>query len=363
MKILVLNAGSSSQKSCLYEIEGPTLPSQTPPPLWAGQIPAIDQLTDIDVVGHRIVHGGSHYRESVVITAEVKTAIAGLARFAPLHNPINLEGIIAMEKACGHIPQVAVFDTAFHARLPLAATIYPGPYDWYEQGIRRYGFHGISHQYCAERTAQLMGRSLADLRLITCHLGNGCSLAAIRHGHSVDTTMGFTPLEGLMMGTRSGSIDPGILIYLLRQKGYSADQLEQILNQKSGLQGISGLSADMREITAAATAGNPQAQLAIDLFIHRLRSAIGAMLTSLDRLDALIFTAGIGENSALIRAAACAALDFLGLKIDHDKNEHQPVDLDIAATESVARIFVIHTQEDWAIAQDCWRILNLLKQH
>ncbi len=403
MKILVLNAGSSSQKSCLYEITGDILPWSPPPPLWKsvvswtaqtsaaevkittasgvtiqekfpdldrsaatiytinklwqGHTQVIDRLSDIDVIGHRVVHGGTQYHQSTIITAKVKAAIKDLATFAPLHNPINLAGIIAMEQMLGDIPQVAVFDTAFHAQLPLAAKIYPGPYAWYEQGIQRYGFHGISHQYCAGRAAQLMGRSLADLRLVVCHLGNGCSLSAIRGGHSVDTTMGFTPLEGLMMGTRSGSIDPGILIYLLRQQGYTADQLEQILNQESGLQGVSGLSADIRQVIAAA-AEYPRAQLAFDIFIQRLRSSIGAMLMSLDRLDALVFTAGIGENSALVRAAACATLDFLGLSIDHDKNEQQPVDVDIATAVSRARILVIQTQEDWAIAQDCWKILN-----
>jgi acetate kinase len=326
--------------------------------LWQGKTKAIDQLSDIDVVGHRVVHGGAQYRESVIITDEVKGAIADLACFAPLHNPINLEGIEAIEQALGNVPQVAVFDTAFHSQLPLAAAVYPGPYGWYEQGIRRYGFHGISHQYCAQRTAQLIGKSLEDLRLIVCHLGNGCSLSAIRNCRSIDTTMGFTPLDGLMMGTRSGSVDPGILIYLLRQEGYTPDQLEQILNQKSGLKGISGLSADMRQIVEAGAAGNSRAQLALNLFIHRLRSSIGAMLMSLDRLDALIFTAGIGENSALIRSAACEALEFLGIRLDRHKNENHPVDLDIAEAESAVRVFTIHTQEDWAIAQDCWRILN-----
>jgi acetate kinase len=403
MKILVLNSGSSSQKSCFYEIVGDTLPLHPLSPLWEssvswnaqvpeaevkittasgitfqekipildqsaaivytikklwqGQTQSIDQLSDIDVVGHRVVHGGTQYHQSTIITAEVKKAIKDLATFAPLHNPINLAGIVAMEQLLGNTPQVAVFDTAFHAKLPLIAKVYPGPYAWYEQGIQRYGFHGISHQYCAARTAQLMGCSLTDLRLIICHLGNGCSLSAIRDGHSVDTTMGFTPLEGLMMGTRSGSVDPGILIYLLRQEGYTADQLEHILNQTSGLQGISGLAADMRQITAALTY-HPRAQLAFDMFIQRMRSSIGAMLMSLDRLDALVFTAGIGENSPPVRAAACTDLNFLGLDIDRDKNEQQPYDVDIATAKSKARIFVIHTQEDWAIAQDCWQTLN-----
>lgn len=403
MKILVLNSGSSSLKCCLYEI-GETLPSAVPKALWEGAVDwthraglaeitlktahgaalksettaqtqaevmgymleqlcqgetqAIAQLSEIDVVGHRVVHGGTQYRESERVTAEVKQAIADLACFAPLHNPINLEGIETIEQILGDVPQVAVFDTAFHRQIPLAATVYPGPYAWYEQGIQRYGFHGISHQYCAERAAQLLERPLDDLRLIVCHLGNGCSVSAIRHGHSVDTTMGFTPLEGLMMGTRSGSVDPGILIYLLRQAGYSPDQLEDILNRKSGLKGISGLSADMRQITEAAAAGNSRAQLAFDLFIHRLRASIGAVLLSLDRLDALIFTAGIGENSALVRAAACDALDVWGIKLDAQLNDASPADQDIAHAESRSRVLVIHTQEDWAIAQDCWRILS-----
>ncbi len=405
MKILVLNAGSSSQKSCVYDVpEDTALPNTSPQALWEsvvdwthhqgiaevkiktaqgavleeeistqvqsevtayvlntlwqGKTQVLHDLSEIDVVGHRVVHGGQQYQESTFVTAEVKAAIADLASFAPLHNPINLAGIESIERALGDVRQIAVFDTAFHTRLPLAAAVYPGPYAWFEQGIRRYGFHGISHQYCAQRTAQLMGTPLEDLRLIVCHLGNGCSLSAIRDGHSVDTTMGFTPLEGLMMGTRSGSVDPGILIYLLRQEGYSADQLEQILNKQSGLKGISGLSADMRHITADAAAGNTQAQLALNMFVHRLRASIGAMLTSLGRLDALIFTAGLGENSALIRAAACEGFGFLGLQLDPIKNENHPVDIDIAARESAVRVFAIHTQEDWAIAQECWHLLK-----
>jgi acetate kinase len=402
MKILVLNAGSSSQKSCVYDLAETTLPSVPPQPLWESvvdwtyhpgiaevtitaangavlkeEIPAqseattyvlntlvqgktqvLDDLSEIDGVGHRVVHGGQQYRKSVIVTVEVKQAIADLAHFAPLHNPINLEGIKAIEKALGDIPQVAVFDTAFHSKLPLAAAVYPGPYAWYEQGIRRYGFHGISHQYCAQRTAQLLGRDLEDLHLIVCHLGNGCSLSAIRDGHSVDTTMGFTPLDGLMMGTRSGAVDPGILVYLLRHEGYTADQLEEILNKKSGLTGISGFTADMRHITTEAMAGNSRAQLALDIFVHRLRTCIGAMLPSLDRLDALVFTAGVGENSPSIRAAACEGFRFLGLQLDAVKNEAHPVDVDIAAVESAVRVFAVHTQEDWAIAQECWQLLN-----
>jgi acetate kinase len=406
MKALILNAGSSSQKSCLYDITSESLSSPTvPEPLWEGQIDwihhegeaelkittasgkrveeeiplkartdviahlletlwsgetqVIEKPDEIDVVGHRVVHGGENYRQSTLITPDVKAAIAQLAIFAPVHNPANLEGIESVEKILdAHIPQVAVFDTAFHSNLPPAAYVYPVPYEWLEKGIRRYGFHGISHRYCAERAAQLVERSLDELRLITCHLGNGCSLAAIAHGYSIDTTMGFTPLEGLMMGSRSGSIDPGILIHLLRQQDYSVDELDQVLNRKSGLLGVSGVSADMRQINNAIAKDNDRARLALDIYIHRLRSQIGAMLASLQGLDVLVFTAGVGENSPQVRSATCEAFGFLGLKLDAAKNEASPVDQDIATPDSSVRVLVIHTQEDWAIAQECWRLLE-----
>lgn len=403
MKILVLNAGSSSQKSCLYEITG-EIPLEAPLPLWEakldwthrqgvaqmevkthkgerlleeipvdsrqhimahmldtlwqGSTQVIGQLSEIDVVGHRVVHGGKEYHESVRITDEVKKAIACLATLAPEHNPVNLEGIVAIEQHLGTVPQVAVFDTAFHARMPDAAAIYPGPYEWVEQGIRRYGFHGISHQYCAGRAAEILGRDLASVQLINCHLGNGCSLAAIQNGRSIDTTMGFTPLDGLMMGSRSGAVDPSIIIYLLRQSSdYTADKLDHILNRASGLRGISGVSNDMREVKRAI-ANNPRAELAWDMFIHRLRFYIGAMMASLGGLDALVFTAGIGENDPDVRAAACEAFAFLGLKIDSEKNKHKPVDVDIATPDSAVRVLVIQTQEDWAIALECWQLLK-----
>lgn len=402
MKILVLNAGSSSQKSCLYQL-GNTLPELPPKPLWeakvdwtkhpriaelevktpslsaleeqlrtdsrpevmahmletltSGQTQVIDHLAEIDVVGHRVVHGGQEYRQATLIKPEVKDAIANLSSFAPVHNPVNLEGIETIETILGTAtPQVAVFDTAFHANLPLAAATYPIPYEFFEQGIRRYGFHGISHQYCANRTAQLMGQDLADLRLITCHLGNGASLAAIRNGESMDTTMGFTPLEGLMMGSRSGSIDPGILIHLLRKADYDVQSLDETLNKASGMKGISGVSGDLRQIISAINQGNSRAKLALDMYIHSLRQHIGAMLASLGGLDALVFTGGIGENSAAIRASACEAFGFIGLKLDAQKNDASPVDIDIAATDSAIRVFVVHTEEDWAIAQECWKL-------
>lgn len=405
MKILVLNAGSSSQKSCLYEIGGDRLPDVPPEPLWEamvdwthhqavaevkvktatgeelkeeistqsrlkvmhhlletlwqGKTAVLEHPLEINAVGHRVVHGGREYCETVRITDEVKDAIDRLSILAPIHNPANLEGINAIESILGsELPQFAVFDTAFHSHMPDVATIYPGAYDWVERGICRYGFHGISHQYCTLRATQILKRDLQDLRLVICHLGNGCSLSAVHKGYSIDTTMGFTPLDGLMMGSRSGAVDPGILLYLLRQEGYTVDRLDQELNQESGLKGISGISADLRQVLAAIEAKNPRAKLALDIYVHRLRSCIGSMLASLNGLDALVFTAGVGENSSIVRSQACQAFEFLGLKLDEQQNENHPVDKDIATADSTVRVLVIHTQEDWAIAQDCYRCIS-----
>ena len=400
MKILVLNSGSSSQKSSLYEV-GPNLPESAPVPLWEGKIEweghdaeinvrrsgganlrdrlnvgsraeAIEHLletlwtgetrvvsraAEIDAAGHRVVHGGQQFKQPTLISPKVKSAIASMSAFAPLHNRAELEGIEIVEKRIGAVPQVAVFDTSFHSDLPEAAAVYPGPYEWVARGIRRYGFHGINHQYCAERTAQLLGRDLSSLKLITCHLGNGCSLAAIQGGRSVDTTMGFTPLDGLMMGTRSGAVDPGILTFLIRQDDLSGQQLDDLLNKKSGLLGISGSSSDMRQIVAAMKAGDARAKLAFDIFVHHLQSSIGAMIAILGGLDCLVFTAGIGENSPEVRAAACATLGFIGLKLDSAKNSHVSGDQDISLPTSPVRVLVIGAQEDWAIAKECWRLV------
>ena len=401
MKILVLNSGSSSQKSCLYDFRN-TLPEHPPAPAWEGKIEwdgnqadvqvrnlqgaylknrvkvesrshAISQLLDtlwngelrvvsapseIDVVGHRIVHGGKDLDKATAITPEVKSAISSMSVFAPLHNRAELEGIEIIEKRIGRVQQVAVFDTGFHTRLPEQVAVYPGPYEWLAQGIRRYGFHGINHQYCAERTAQLLGKDLGTLKLVTCHLGNGCSLAAIRDGRSVDTTMGFTPLEGLMMGTRSGSVDPGILTYLLRQGQITGQQLEDLLNTKSGLLGISGISGDMRQIVAAMKDGHSRAKLAFEIFVHRLQAGIGAMIAVLGGVDALVFTAGIGENSPEVRAAACVNFGFLGLKLDRAKNTQSSVDQEISLSDSTVHVLIVRAQEDWAIARDCWRLMS-----
>ena len=401
MKILVLNSGSSSQKACLYEI-GETLPDHPPACLWEGKIewgsdrativvknsrgavqeeqlqfssrqqvvsrllstlingkvPAVASASEIDAVGHRIVHGGAEFEVPVLVTSEVRSAIARVAPLAPLHIPSELEGMEVVESLLGAVPQVAVFDTGFHRHMPLSAAVYPGPYKWFESGIRRFGFHGINHQYCAGRAAQLLSKDLNSLKLVTCHLGNGCSMAAIQGGRSIDTTMGFTPLEGLMMGTRSGSVDPGILTFLMRQSHLDVDQIDVELNQNSGLLGVSGISGDMREIQAAIQRGHQRAQLAFDIYVHRLRSAIGALAAELGGMDALVFTAGVGENSVEVRAAACNTLEFLGVKIDNDKNARPSLDQDISAADSRVRVLVVRAQEDWAIATECWKLVR-----
>ena len=392
MIILVLNAGSSSQKSCLYSL-GELIPDIPPEPLWeahldwtmdqeegiltvksnsgqqkirvierdtalkilldtlvTGESKVLNSLNDIDVVGHRVVHGGAKYSEATIITPEVKRAIADLIPLAPNHNPAHLAGINTIEEILPQVTQVAVFDTAFHTTIPQHAKVYPLPYEYYEQGIQRYGFHGISHEYCAKRTAQILQRPLKSLKIISCHLGNGCSLAAIKDGICIDTTMGFTPLEGLMMGTRCGSIDPQIPLYLMQKYDLDAAQINQILNQESGLKGVSGISADLRAILQAIANDNFKAQLAFDIYLHRLRNAIGAMVASLNGLDVLVFTAGVGENSSIVREKTCAGLTYLGLQLDLAKNNNCPLDENIAAENSSVQILVIHTQEDWAIA-------------
>ncbi len=369
LNVLVLNSGSSSQRIRLYAIDG-QLSQQALAPRWeervewegtAGHRSAIEQLlrrmpSDVDIVGHRVVHGGTEYDEPVIVTPAVKEAIARLAEFAPLHNRAALDGIELVEQRCGPVPQVAVFDTAFHRHLPLAAAVYPGPYEWFTQGIRRFGFHGINYEYCASRAAALLGRDPRSLRLVICHLGNGCSLAAVRAGRSVDTTMGFTPLDGLMMGTRPGSLDPGILTYLARRFRLTPDQLDEILNAKSGLLGVSGISEDMRQILAARANGHGRATLAFDMYVHRLRAGIGAMVATLDGLDALVFTAGVGEHAPDVRSAACAGLSYLGVALDEAKNAQSPPDQDVARRGSRVPILIVRAEEDWMIARACWKL-------
>jgi acetate kinase len=392
MIVLVLNASSSSQKSCLYDL-GESLPATPPEPLWEalldwtkaqsggiltvksngierqievkkrdtalkvlldtlvrGQSKVLSSFEDIDIVGHRVVHGGA-YSQAMTINDGVKSAIADLIPLAPSHNPANLEGINTIEEILPNVLQVAVFDTAFHSTIPEPVKVYPLPYQYYEQGIQRYGFHGISHEYCAKRSAQILQQSWESLKIITCHLGNGCSLAAIKNGICIDTTMGFSPLEGLMMGTRCGSIDPQIPLYMIQEYGLEVENVKQILNQESGLKGISGVSEDLRTISQAIAEGNIQAQLAVDVYIHRLKRFIGAMAASLNGLDVLVFTGGVGENNSIIRQQTCEGSTYLGLQLDSAKNKHNPVDENIATDNSQVSILVIKTQEDWAIAK------------
>ncbi|MEL6439971.1 MAG: acetate kinase [Cyanobacteria bacterium J06621_8] len=398
MKILVLNAGSSSQKSCLYEL-GKSIPDQPLKPLWEadidwrspqqgiltveskdlkaeieltnrntalktlldsltkGKTQVLSSLEEIDVVGHRVVHGGAKYSQPVLIDADVKNAIASLIPLALSHNPANLSGIKTIESLLPNVPQVAVFDTAFHTTMPEYAKVYPIPYKYYTQGIQRYGFHGISHQYCAQRAAKIIQQPLESLKMVICHLGNGCSLSAIKDGVCVDTTMGFSPLEGLMMGTRCGSIDPQILIYLMQESDLSAAEINHLLNQESGLKGVSEVSNDLRAIIQAINDGNQQASLAYDIYLHRLKKAIASMVASLNGLDVLVFTAGVGENASLLREKICGELSFLGLEIDQRKNKAKPKDTNIATDNSRQKILVIHTQEDWAIAIAAYKII------
>jgi acetate kinase len=405
MKVLVLNSGSSSQKSRLYEIGDP-LPDDSPSPiwdariewrvdataaiqvrtssgeelsqrlqiesrqeatafmletLWSGRTRVVSDSAELAAVGHRIVNGGLDLHQPTPFTSTVKEKIEKASRFAPLHNRDELEGIQEVEKKFGSVPQIAVFDTGFHRTLPEQAIVYAGPYDWYQSGIRKIGFHGINHEYCAGRTAQLLKRKVEELRIISCHLGNGCSLAAIRAGKSVETTMGFTPLDGLVMGTRSGSIDPGVLTHLMAAKKSSAEEIDEILNKKSGLFGLSGVSSDMREILTAMRAGNVRAKLAFEVFVHRLRMGIGSMAAALGGTDVLVFTAGIGENSSEVRAATCEGLGFLGIELDETKNLNRQRDADISRNGSNVRVLVIAAQEDWAIARECFCLLRQRK--
>lgn len=378
MKILAINVGSSSIKCWLGEADrggGVTEQKRVQADIAsvedvAKALPkALEPLWQLaggphhlDAVAHRIVHAGPKYRQTAWLTPDVREAIAANAEFAPSHNRLELAAIAAMD---GLLPdpsrQVAVFDTAFHATLAPEAYTYPGPSDWEALGIRRYGFHGINHAHVSRRAAEMLQRPPEDLhpdalRLITCHLGNGCSLAAIRGGKSIDTTMGFTPADGLMMGSRCGSLDPGIPVFLLRHAGYTADQLDEVFNRESGLKGISGVSGDMREVLASMAAGNPRAKLAFDIYAHRLFRETGAMLAVLGGIDALVFTGGVGEHCAPLRERLCAQFGFLGLRLDPDKNGQARADVEISRAESLVRVLVIAADEELEMARECARL-------
>jgi acetate kinase len=371
MRILVVNAGSSSLKLALLacadgddpsadatiaarELDAPRAQVDA-----AELREALDAgLGDADAVGHRIVHGGERFREAVAIDAEVERELRELVELAPLHQPKSLAALDAVSEALPGLPAVACFDTAFHATLPAAAYTYAIPREWRERwGLRRYGFHGLSHAWVARRAPQLLGRDAAGLRIVSCHLGAGASLCAIADGASRETTMGFTPLEGLAMATRSGSVDPGMLLWLMQHERLSADELADALEHRSGLLGLAG-SADMREVLARAGAADPFAGLALDVYVHRLRAGIAAMASALGGLDVLAFTGGVGEHSAAVRERAAAGLAFLGVDLDHACNQAADSDAEIGADSASARTLVITAREDLEIARQVRSVLR-----
>ena len=313
----------------------------------------IGSMKEIDAVGHRVVHGGEKFAKSVVITDEVMQAIEECNPLAPLHNPANIIGIKACQELMPGVPMVAVFDTAFHQTMPPVAYTYALPYEFYAQDkVRRYGFHGTSHKYVSQRAAAMLGKPIEELKLISCHLGNGSSITAVDGGKSVDTSMGFTPLAGLPMGTRCGDIDAGILEYLMNKHGYDIKEMLSVLNKKSGVLGISGVSSDFRDLEAAAAQGDQRAQLALDAFCYSVKKYIGSYAAAMGGVDAIIFTAGVGENGPDTRAAAVSGLEYMGVKLDAEKNNTRGKEVDVAADDSKVRVLVIPTNEELMIAVD-----------
>ncbi|MDP4182383.1 MAG: acetate kinase [Bacillota bacterium] len=323
------------------------------------KIGVISEMSEIAAVGHRVVHGGEKFHDSVIIDDDVMKTLKECIELAPLHNPPNIVGI----EACQHImpgtPMVAVFDTAFHQTMPRHAYLYALPYDIYEKyGVRKYGFHGTSHKYVAHRAAAMLGKSVDAVNIVTCHLGNGASVCAIRKGKSVETSMGFTPLAGLAMGTRSGTIDPAVIPILMEKEKMSIKEINDFLNKKSGVLGISGVSSDFRDIEAAADSGNERAALAIDIFCYRVKKYIGEYAAVMDGVDAVVFTAGIGENNPLVRKKVLSGMDYMGIEIDWDKNSIIGKELDISAPNSKVRTLVIPTNEELAIARETLKLLK-----
>lgn len=398
MKILVLNCGSSSIKYKLFEMETKevlaqggiekigltgsflklTLPNgekkilekdipehtvgvefifQT---LTSAEYGAIKSLDELDAVGHRMVHGGERFSQSVILNKEVLDAFTACNDLAPLHNPANLKGVNAVSALLPNIPQVGVFDTAFHQTMPAHAYMYAVPYELYEKyGVRRYGFHGTSHRYVSQRVCEYLGIPVEGSRIITCHVGNGGSIAAVKDGKCVDTTMGLTPLEGLMMGTRSGDIDAGAVTFIMEKEGLNATGISNLLNKKSGLSGISGVSSDMRETAAAAKEGNNRAQLALNMYFYRIKKYIGAYAAAMGGADVILFTGGVGENQSDCREAACSGLEYMGVKIDHAvNNATRGEEAIISAPDSKVKVVVIPTDEEMMIASDTMSLLK-----
>lgn len=397
MKVLVINCGSSSLKYQLIDmetenslaqglverigIEGSVLTQKvegkdkyivkTPmknhkeaieivlKALVDGEHGVIKSMDEITAVGHRVVHGGEKYASSVLITEEVKKSIEECYKLAPLHNPPNMIGMEACEELMPNTPMVAVFDTAFHQTMPKEAFLYALPYELYtENGIRKYGFHGTSHMYVSNKVAEVMGKDIKDLKIVTCHLGNGASLCAVKNGVSIDTTMGFTPLDGIVMGTRSGSIDPAIVLYLINELKYSTEDVNTLLNKKSGVLGISGVSSDFRDIEDAAAKGDERAILALDIYHYRIRTQIGAYAAAMGGVDAIVFTAGVGENGPETREACLEGLEFLGVKVDKEKNNVRGKVREISTEDSTVKAFVIPTNEELVIARDTKKLVK-----
>lgn len=313
----------------------------------------IKSLSEINAVGHRVVHGGEKFTRSVLIDEDVEKAIRDTFELAPLHNPPNMMGIEASLDVMPGLPNVAVFDTTFHTTLPKYAYIYALPYSMYEKyGIRKYGFHGTSHLYVSRRAAAMLGKPIEETKIITCHMGNGSSIAAVKGGKSIETTMGFTPLEGIAMGTRCGSIDPAVVPFMMEKENLSTREVDTLMNKKSGVLGISGVSNDFREIDEAASQGNERAELALEVFSYKVKKVIGEYSAVLDYPDAIVFTAGIGENSATIRNRILSGLENFGIKIDQEKNKIRGQEIDIATPDSKIRVLVIPTNEELTIARD-----------
>nr|BAL54281.1 acetate kinase [uncultured Planctomycetota bacterium] len=395
MKILVINAGSSSIKLALYtwsdlnciakglvdfgvgersaeislQYHDGVSKNRVPAASYReGLLSALQFLKNAGVIGsdteiyamaHRLIHGGETLREPVVINEEVKKIIRSFRPLAPLHIPAGLEAIEAAESLFPWAVQTGVFDTGFFADIPPAAYLYPVPYEWYEKwGIRRFGYHGTSHQYACERAAEMLGRDLSSLRLITCHLGQGSSASAIQGGKAVTNTMGFTPLEGFMMGTRSGTVDPGIITYVQKHYKLTVEEVEEILHKRSGLLGVSGVSGDYRQVYDAAKAGNSRAKLALEMYAYRVRAMLGALAVTMGGVDALVFTGGIGENARELRADICRGLECLRLHLDPERNAHASPDAEISAPTSPGKILVIHSREDYILARAAKRLVE-----
>ena len=391
MKILVLNCGSSSIKYKLYDMDDEsvlaqggverigldeaflklTLPNgekkvlmhdmpdhkegvnfvfQT---LLSPEYGAIKSLDEIDAVGHRIVQGGDLFEKSCIVTKEVEDGIESLCDLAPVHNAGHLRGLRAVDHLMPHVPQVTVFDNAFHSTMPPKAFLYAVPYEFYEKWhVRRYGFHGTSHRYVSHRVAELMGRDIKDLKIVTCHIGNGASVAAIKDGKVIDTSMGLTPLAGVMMGSRSGDIDPSAVTYLMQKTGMEPQEMADFLNKKSGVLGITGISSDMREVESAAKEGNERARLALDMYNYRIKKYIGAYAAAMGGLDVIVWTAGVGENQIGTRLDACSGLEFLGVKMDAEANNCRGQEKLISAPDSRVQVWVVPTDEEIVIARD-----------